>query len=198
MNNKSRFPMTVLMLAILAVAGCDDSSDDGAGGMGGGEAGMAGGHSSGGAGQGGSAAGGANGGTGGTDNVPPAAKGISFDRQGPRADSSATATLQDDAIAVVNLRANAPGLMVISLVRNPGPFKTGAYLCGESATISYSVQGDGYSSDKGECKVTVQSFAGAGQPMVGTFSATLKNDDGTELKLTGGSFDVPVSSVPAP
>jgi len=175
---------------VATAAACSEVSDGKNGGAGGGLVGNTGGTTGGGGSSGGSG-GSPQGGSVGSGGTPGEIKGIGFERDGYRADPAATATLQDGAIAIINLRASTPGALLISLIQNPGPFKVRSYSCADSASISLSIQGVEYSSEKGgECSVVVTSFSGVGKPLTGTFSAVLKNTSGADSKITDGVFSV--------
>jgi len=148
---------------------------------------------SGGSGVGGIGAMGGSGGMGGGSQQP---AGLSFDSGGVQSDVAATATLDDGAAAIVEINGMAPGRFLISIVKTAAPFTTGDYTCTDAVTISYFTQGTQYMArqEKGECLVKVTSFAGAGKPIAGTFSAKLVNAAGEGKLLKDGTFRVSVEA----
>jgi hypothetical protein len=185
-------------LCLAGTHGCttDSNGDEGGRGDGGTTAG-AGGITSGSGGSGGANQGGttpASGGAGGGL----AGKGVSFTLDTERSDPEATATFADQAIDIVEIQAQAPGLFLMSLVRVSGGFAAGTYSCADGTLISFQVQGTGFAArqGRGQCTVTVTSFSGVGRPVKGTFTATLVSDAGGEKRIEGGTFDVTVTASP--
>lgn len=135
-------------------------------------------------------------GSGGTGANPTA--GITFLSGVQQSDPVATATLQDAAIAIVEIEAQAGGRLLLSIVKNPGPFVAATYSCADFSLVSYFSAGVEFSTrpKSGKCSVVVESFGGVNKPLVGSFSATLVDSGGATKMLTDGRFNIKVEARP--